>query len=172
MERLDDGDCSGPFAAPSPRAWWSTVLLNGAPDPTGRARAAHADHLFFHLETDPVAPAAAREIAARVLREWHMAALVPDVELVVSELVTNALRHGSPPGRPGVPDDPIRMGLLRRGGEFVCAVRDRGERMPIPREPDLRLENGRGLHLVACFCRAWGVLPVLPQGKYVWASFH
>ncbi|MBV2363263.1 ATP-binding protein [Streptomonospora nanhaiensis] len=172
MGRLDDGDCSGPFAAPSPRAWWSSVLLNGAPDHNGRARAPHADHLFFRLEAEPAAPAAAREIAVGVLREWRMGALVADVELVVSELVTNALRHGRPSARPAALDDPIRMGLLRRGGEFVCAVWDRGERMPIPREPDLRLENGRGLHLVACFCRAWGVLPVLPQGKYVWASFH
>lgn len=119
---------------------------------------------------EPGAVAIARDLCTGVLARWEMAIRAPDVELIVSELVTNALRHGRRV-RTAAERDPIRLSMLRRGGELVCAVRDRSDRMPQRREPDFQFESGRGLHLVACFCDGWGVLPVLPSGKHVWARF-
>ncbi|WP_386674198.1 ATP-binding protein [Streptomonospora salina] len=134
--------------------------------------AAGTDTLAWSLAADPGAAARARELCGGVLRRWGMADRACDVELVVSELVTNALRHGRRRGPVNVVDgdhDPVQVSMLRRGTELVCAVRDRSDRMPQRRDPDFRFESGRGLHLVASFCSGWGVLPVLPSGKHVWA---
>ncbi|QBI53132.1 ATP-binding protein [Streptomonospora litoralis] len=176
--RVGNGERPRPVGAPSPRAWWSSALLSGPLDAAAATCHARLEALCWNLEADTGAAAVAREVCAGVLGQWEMAARAPDVELVVSELVTNALRHGrrvrttAGAGLHGAEaDDPIQMSLLRRGSELVCAVRDRSDRMPERREPGLRFESGRGLHLVSCFCSGWGVLPTLPSGKHVWARF-
>ncbi len=95
-----------------------------------------------------------------------------DVQVVVSELVTNALRHGTPPESIACGcGNVVRMSMLHREGELVCAVHDQSDQLPMLREPDSMLENGRGLQLVACFTAEWGVTQVKPRGKYVWARF-
>ncbi|MBB4930117.1 two-component sensor histidine kinase [Lipingzhangella halophila] len=113
----------------------------------------------------------AREIARGILREWGMTRFAADVELVVSELVTNALRHGPDPGASGG-DCLLQLTMMRRGGELVCAVRDANDRIPVRREPDFMLETGRGLRLVSCFAASWGAVPTVPVGKFVWALFR
>lgn len=170
MGRLHDGQRPGPLPALSPRAWWTACLLSGSPD---TAVPPCCDLLSWSLAAEPGAAATAREICISVLRRWEMPAHAPDAELVVSELVTNALRHGrrSAAAEPGTADDPIQLSMLRSGSELVCAVRDRSDRMPARRDPDFQVESGRGLHLVTCFCSGWGVLPMLPSGKHVWARF-
>ncbi|MFD0774639.1 ATP-binding protein [Streptomonospora algeriensis] len=172
--RLGNGECPEPVSAPSPRTWWTSALLSGSPAAPADPYAAGAGALCWSLAAEPGAVARARELCGGVLRRWEMADRAPDVELIVSELVTNALRHGrrNPPVT-GAPDsdDPVQVSMLRRGAELVCAVRDRSDRMPERRDPDFRFESGRGLHLVASFCSGWGVLPVLPSGKHVWARF-
>lgn len=55
------------------------------------------DSVSLVLPDDPSAPSCARQLVREVLPRWHLAGLVDDAELVVSELVTNALRHGLPP---------------------------------------------------------------------------
>ncbi|MUL42559.1 ATP-binding protein [Streptomonospora sp. PA3] len=171
MGRLGNGECPGPVSAPSPRAWWTSALLSGsleAPSP----RSSRVTALTWSLAAEPGAAAIAREICTGVLGQWEMADRAADVELVVSELVTNALRHGRRGhDAVGAAEDPICVSMLRRGPELVCAVRDRSDRMPQRRDPDFQFESGRGLHLVASFCSGWGVLPVLPSGKHVWARF-
>ncbi|WP_344966512.1 ATP-binding protein [Salinactinospora qingdaonensis] len=114
----------------------------------------------------------ARDRTAVVLRDWGMSRLVGDVELVVSELVTNALRHGGA-GMLDAPDceNVIQLSMMRRGSELICAVRDASDRLPTLREPDFMAESGRGLHLVSCFSRDWGAVPTAPVGKFVWALF-
>src|SRR5699024_8747970 len=132
MGRLGNEECSGHAPAPSPRAWWTSALLSGTLEAAPPGCPSHRDALSWSLTPEPGAAAVARDLCTGVLARWEMAIRAPDVELIVSELVTNALRHGR---RTAAERDPIRLSMLRRGGELVCAVRDRSDRMPQRREP-------------------------------------
>lgn len=136
------------------------------------------------LHPQPESVKVARDFAKATLRSWGMAELVDDLGLVVSELVTNALRHGVPCGVDGQPDGsrssggsdhvrPIQLSLQRNGTQVVCAVSDPSDDIPVRRghDPDQIAEAGRGLYLVDCFSRAWGWTPVTGRGKVVWALF-
>jgi anti-sigma regulatory factor (Ser/Thr protein kinase) len=85
--------------------------------------------------------------------------LIEDVELVVSELVTNAMRHGR---------GQITMHLEVEPDRVVVGVQDQGAGRPCPREPDATDVNGRGLALVAILATEWGVRPEPDGGKVVW----
>lgn len=122
----------------------------------------------WHLEPDCGSVKVARGLFTSISRDWGMGCVAGDAELVISELVTNALRH-APSVQDGDEEPPLQAVALCRGDEFVCAVRDHSDLLPAPREPDYMAETGRGLHLVACFSRRWGVVPASPRGKYVWA---
>lgn len=84
--------------------------------------------------------------------------------LLMSELVTNALRHGTPPGREIVVTVRRGEGLLR------LEVEDAGDALPRPRTPDPTDECGRGLGLVAALADDWGVAPRQGPGKRVWVT--
>ncbi|WP_354639102.1 ATP-binding protein [Kitasatospora camelliae] len=130
----------------------------------------------------------AREFARSTLNGWGLGELFDDVALVASELVTNALRHAlgtSPdpvrlpiqPGPRQVADSvlaaalPIRISLVHRAPQVVCAVSDPSSLGPVAREADFVAESGRGLHLVDSFSRSWGWHPLAGAGKVVWALF-
>ena len=84
-----------------------------------------------------------------------------DVELVVSELVTNATLHGQPPI------------LVRLGTVQECVrveVADLGRTLPMQMLDRTDNTTGRGLSLVAALSRQWGVEPNTPVGKIVWAE--
>ncbi|MFC3995296.1 ATP-binding protein [Nocardiopsis sediminis] len=155
----------------APRGWWFSVLHDKAAAPREcPAGGPRQDALCWTLEAGPGAAAGAREVAAGALRQWSMGGFANDAELILSELVTNALRHASRPAEAAIGRrDTIEVCILRHGGELICAVRDGSDLLPARREPDFMLETGRGLHLVACFATDWGVVPVRPAGKYVWA---
>ena len=88
--------------------------------------------------------------------------LAGDLDLVVSELVGNALRHAE--GLCGVT-------LERRGCCVRVAVQDSDDRSPTLREPGADLESGRGLLLVDALSRAWAVWHDVGRGgKSVWAD--
>jgi anti-sigma regulatory factor (Ser/Thr protein kinase) len=90
-------------------------------------------------------------------------------EMVISELVTNAVRYGVPCGaaRPG--QTPIGLWLLGEAGELMCMVTDPGSEIPVPRESGPFSENGRGLHVVSAYSRQWGWNLLEEGGKAVWA---
>lgn len=116
----------------------------------------------------------ARRFARQTLRGWGLDQMVDDVALVVSELVTNALRHGLGDGGPLGPAaaaPPVRLGLARWSSRLVCSVRDPSSRGPAPRSPGAAAESGRGLHLVASCSETWGWHPLTGAGKVVWALF-
>ncbi|MFJ4686176.1 ATP-binding protein [Streptomyces sp. NPDC088789] len=119
----------------------------------------------------------ARRFTRDTLGEWDVDDRFDDICLVVSELVTNALRHALPhPGPcPVGHEAPVRLQLMRWTERLVCAVRDPSGETPVARETeDYAAESGRGLFLVDSFADGWGWHPLagtLP-GKVVWAMFR
>lgn len=84
--------------------------------------------------------------------------------LCVSELATNAVLRGVPPGRG------YRLRLLRFGGLVRVEVHDSGGGRPCVQDRDPEAEGGRGLLLVAALADRWGVGTRVP-GKVVWCEF-
>jgi len=119
----------------------------------------------------------ARQFTRRTLDQWELGDRFDDVCLVVSELVTNALRHALPASAARVPDQtpPVRLHLMRWTERLVCAVRDPSHDSPVARESDdFSAESGRGLFLVDSFSDSWGWHPMAGtlSGKVVWALFR
>ncbi|MFE7774696.1 ATP-binding protein [Streptomyces sp. NPDC057445] len=108
---------------------------------------------------------AAREFADRALADWRVTRRADDVLLCVSELATNALLHGVPPGRG------FRL-HLRLDEVLRVEVHDSGDGEVRAPEPvgDADAESGRGLLLVAAVADKWGVGERNP-GKVVWCEF-
>ncbi|MGW7545920.1 SpoIIE family protein phosphatase [Streptomyces sp. NPDC054770] len=111
------------------------------------------------LPGDQTAARRARHLAARQLAEWGLEDLADPTRLIVSELVTNAVRHGS---------GPIGLRLIRHQ-VLTCEVFDTSTCFPRLRSARTSDENGRGLFLIAQLSRRWGCRSV-PSGKVVWAE--
>lgn len=120
----------------------------------------------------------ARDFTKAALCRWELSEQFDNVALVVSELVTNALRHALPSHHPGCLDPVVRLHLMYWPSRLVCAVRDPSETRPVPGgtvngEPDSSAESGRGLCLVEAVSDNWGWYPLAGtlRGKVVWALF-
>ncbi|WP_169952799.1 SpoIIE family protein phosphatase [Microbispora sp. H11081] len=113
------------------------------------------------LPADPRFVAHARRFVRGTLQRWGLGSLVDATQLVVSELVTNALKHGWPP---------IELRLLR-GRTLVVEVADGSPVVPAPRQATLDEDTGRGLQLIKRFVYRWGTRPT-PYGKIVWVEQH
>ncbi|MFG2817809.1 SpoIIE family protein phosphatase [Kitasatospora sp. NPDC048365] len=111
----------------------------------------------WKLPPEPTSVAKAREAACGWLLERGLDELVDTSELLVSELVTNALRHGR---------GEIRLRLLR-DRTMVCEVWDDGYAQPRQRRAQETDEGGRGLQLVSLLAERWGSRRT-PKGKIVW----
>lgn len=104
-----------------------------------------------------------------------MAQLSETAELVVSELVTNAVRATSDgdsiPARPALPV--VHLRLLSDHVRLVIEVWDTSPQQPVAKSPGDDDESGRGLMLVEAFCDHWGTqtTPTWP-GKVVWAELQ
>ncbi|MFD6313575.1 SpoIIE family protein phosphatase [Streptomyces nigra] len=109
------------------------------------------------LPREPRSVGRAREFARTRLQSWDLEALVDTTELLVSELVTNALRYG---------EGEIRLRLLL-DRTLVCEVWDSGLVQPRRRRARDTDEGGRGLQLVGLLSAAWGSRRT-PRGKTVW----
>ncbi|MDN3356679.1 ATP-binding protein [Actinomadura sp. DC4] len=101
------------------------------------------------------------------LVRWSLGEFYDDAAVVVSELVTNAIRYGLSPGAGSL----LRLVLVRYECQLVCMVTDPTDTAPKMQEPDWVTETGRGLHIIEAMSRAWGWTPLLGGGKAVWASF-
>jgi anti-sigma regulatory factor (Ser/Thr protein kinase) len=125
-----------------------------------RTHALSADRVAsWDVACDPAAVAGARALATRQLREWGMEELTMQTELVVSELVTNAVRYA-----PG----PVRLRLLR-ASRLICEVTDTSNSSPRLRHARTTDEGGRGLFLVAQLAHRWGTR-YTHEGKIIWAE--
>ena len=120
---------------------------------------------------DPRSVRAGRDFTIATMRRWGVAERCDDIAVVVSELLTNALRHALPDVGEGPRLGSIRLGLLLPGRGVICAVADPSPELPTPREPGILSEGGRGLHLIGGRADTWGCTPPSHAGKDVWAMF-
>jgi PAS domain S-box-containing protein len=115
------------------------------------------DVFSWTLDAQPANVRDARELARETLATWGLTELSETVELLVSELVTNAVCHGA---------GDIGLRLIR-AGSLLCEVRDDGYELPTLRSADVTAEDGRGLQLVTALAERWGAQRT-PTGKVVW----
>jgi anti-sigma regulatory factor (Ser/Thr protein kinase) len=85
------------------------------------------------------------------------------VAVVVSELVTNAVRHTTAP---------IHLTVQTSVDGVRLEVSDLAPRLPGPPVLDPQAEGGRGLAIVAGLADAWGIDPIAGDGKIVWAELR
>jgi PAS domain S-box-containing protein len=125
-----------------------------------RTRALDADHVVtWDLPPNPAMVADCRKRAADQLMEWGLEGLVFTTELVVSELVTNAIRYAA---------GPIQLRLIQDTA-LICEVSDTSSTAPHLRRARTFDEGGRGLMLVAQLTQRWGSRQT-PAGKIIWAE--
>ncbi|OLO30295.1 protein phosphatase [Streptomyces sp. MNU77] len=125
-----------------------------------RTRALGADRVAdWELTAEPVSVGRARELATGQLAAWGLEELAFATQLVVSELVTNAVRYAGGP-----------LGLrLVRDRTLVCEVADTGHTSPHLRHSAADDEGGRGLFIVAQLVQRWGTR-YTPTGKTIWTE--
>ncbi|WP_063775104.1 ATP-binding SpoIIE family protein phosphatase [Streptacidiphilus anmyonensis] len=109
---------------------------------------------------DPAAVAGLRAQVGARLVAWGLGELAGTVELMVSELVTNAIRHAT---------GPVELRLLRDRG-LICEVADGSSVSPRMRRARSEDEAGRGLFLVAQLAERWGTRFTSGGGKVIWAE--
>ncbi|MFF4169375.1 SpoIIE family protein phosphatase [Streptomyces sp. NPDC001744] len=117
------------------------------------------DHVVWPVASDPAAVGEVREAATRQLDAWGLAELAFTTELVLSELVTNAIRYAG---------GPVEVRLIR-AGRLICEVSDPSATQPRMRRALLTDEGGRGLYLVAQLTTRWGCR-YTRHGKTIWAE--
>ncbi|WP_107060485.1 SpoIIE family protein phosphatase [Streptomyces olivaceus] len=122
---------------------------------------APSDVAYWFLEPEDAAPGRARRLARRALSRWGMEDLTDAVELLVSEVVTNAVRYAS---------RPVTLRLLRTD-VLRCEVGDDVPQLPRLRQARATDEGGRGLYLVNRLARRWGATR-LSTGKVVWFELN
>jgi anti-sigma regulatory factor (Ser/Thr protein kinase) len=123
------------------------------------------------LGADAGSVRAGRDFAIATLHRWDSAERSQDIAIVVSELLTNALRHALPGSGDTRSRRPIQFGLLQLASCILCAVADPSSAAPAPRTQGSLAETGRGLHIICALSDQWGYVRSDP-GKVVWAMFY
>ncbi|RSS50033.1 GAF domain-containing protein [Streptomyces sp. WAC07061] len=113
----------------------------------------------WEVPDDPAAVSRVRREAAAQLRDWGLEEASFTAELILSELITNAIRYGN---------EPIRVRLLR-DRSLICEVADGSSTSPHLRYAATTDEGGRGLFLVAQYAERWGTR-YTERGKVIWAE--
>jgi anti-sigma regulatory factor (Ser/Thr protein kinase) len=122
---------------------------------------------FLELAALPGAVPCARLHARQVLWEWGYGDLNDRAELLVSELVTNAVAASAELARAAA----VGLWLLSDRARILILVRDASPGAPVGQDPGLDAENGRGLLLVDAVSSRWGWYPdAAGTGKIVWAE--
>src|SRR5262249_34949683 len=113
----------------------------------------------WDIPAEPALVERARKLAVEQLDAWGLWDAAFITELLVSELVTNAIRYGAPP---------IRLRLIR-DATLICEVADASRRAPHLRRARAYDEGGRGLLLVARLSQNWGTRHTT-TGKTIWCE--
>jgi serine phosphatase RsbU (regulator of sigma subunit)/anti-sigma regulatory factor (Ser/Thr protein kinase) len=119
------------------------------------------DHrLCFQLESDYAAVRHARSLIRDPLKRWGLEDLIDSSELLVSELVTNAIKYAK---------GEVSLRLILEPDSLVCEVHDSSPALPRVLQVDKDAENGRGLHVVSQVAAKWGMRRTA-TGKVVWCE--
>ena len=157
-----------------PRASLVVCPPMSAPDLSGWLQASDRDSALatverrsfprtrIDVEHSPLGPAQARAPVHSCAQELGLGQVCDDVVLLVSEMVTNAVRYASPP---------VRLEISAGDDDVVVAVCDGSAEPPAPRSPGEDAEGGRGMLLVDLLTQSHGVR-VDPPGKAVWARLR
>ncbi|MFD9356212.1 SpoIIE family protein phosphatase [Streptomyces sp. NPDC060031] len=113
----------------------------------------------WDVPADPAAVSRVRGAGAAQLADWGLGNISFTAELILSELITNAIRYGTAP---------IRVRLLR-DRSLICEVSDGSSTSPHLRYAATTDEGGRGLFLVAQYAERWGTR-YTERGKVIWAE--
>ena len=116
---------------------------------------------LIRLDPDGSSVSQARQFARECLLRWGLEDQAADVELVVDELVTNAIRHSR---------GPVTLSIGRRLDRIVVQVQDPSPEHPEHEQSGVLDDNGRGLLLVEQLSAGWGTTSI-DEGKRVWAEF-
>ncbi|WP_254395527.1 SpoIIE family protein phosphatase [Streptomyces sp. AC512_CC834] len=155
-------------AGETPEDTCRTVLDARLPDRPGddiallvaRTRTLGPDQVAeWDVPSDPAAVAEVRSQVTRRLAEWGLDELAFTTELILSELVTNAIRYGG---------ETVHVRVLR-DRSLICEVFDSSSTSPHLRYAAMTDEGGRGLFLVAQLAERWGTR-YTPAGKVIWAE--
>jgi anti-sigma regulatory factor (Ser/Thr protein kinase) len=119
------------------------------------------DHrITFELEPDLASVRQARSLIRDPLKRWGLEDLIDSSELLVSELVTNAIKYAN---------GEVLLRLILEPDSLVCEVHDSSPALPRVLQVDKDAENGRGLHVVSQIAAHWGVRRTA-AGKVVWCE--
>ncbi|MFI2205961.1 SpoIIE family protein phosphatase [Streptomyces sp. NPDC020192] len=125
-----------------------------------QTRALSADQVAeWDVPREPAAVSGMRAAVSEKLAQWDLSELGFGMELVLSELITNAIRYGS---------DPVHVRLIH-DRSLICEVADGSSTSPHLRYAAATDEGGRGLFLVSQVAERWGTR-YTPQGKVIWAE--
>ncbi|MFJ4467033.1 ATP-binding protein [Streptomyces sp. NPDC089424] len=145
------------------RQWalWSRIFAPLRPFDAPRRRAG-AWEASWPLGRELTSVRRARHLVSAQLGAWALNDHADTVELLVSELVTNALTHTR---------GPLRLNLRLRGSRLLCEVEDTESTGPTRSVIDADAEGGRGTELLDVLADAWGSVR-MPTGKTVWFEVH
>ncbi len=156
---------SGPLDETCDRVLNSVLAPGGATDDVAllmaRLRGLPSSQVAtWDIPADPALVAPIRKQVLDQLAAWELIGASFTAELVVSELVTNAIRYGAPP---------IRLRLIHDAATLICEVSDTSHTAPHLRRAKTWDEGGRGLLLVAQLTQRWGTRHTT-EGKTIWAE--
>jgi hypothetical protein len=139
------------------------------------------------LASGPQSAKAAREFTAATLRGWQLDALIDDAVIVASELVTNAIRHGTCLAGDGLAGDglagdgsagdgsgqgQVELSWRCQASRVICVVTDGSAQPPVSGSAGPDAVSGRGLQVVQALAAAWGWTMLSTTQKAVWAALH
>jgi hypothetical protein len=116
-------------------------------------------HAAWTFAPAPTAVREARAVLAEPMKRWDLEDMLPTTELLVSELVTNAVRYST---------GEVTLRLVNEKA-LVCEVLDNSAALPRLRQANGEDENGRGLQVVRQLAKRWGSRRT-PGGKVVWCE--
>jgi len=149
-----------------------TMAVQVTADYAGLLNLTEAGHGALLLIPGPESVKAARDFTATTLRSWNLDALVEEAVIVASELVTNAIKHGTSASGPRADVGSVMLAWQRHDSRIICVVTDGSSMPPVLEQADMNSESGRGLQVVHALAAAWGWVMLGACEKAVWAAFQ